>query len=41
MMNSAGVIDAVITDDSDVFVFGAQAVIRKYVTAIHASNISA
>lgn len=30
-MNRAGIIDAVMTDDSDVFVFGAQTVLRKQV----------
>lgn len=30
-MNLEGLIDAVLTDDSDVFVFGAQTVIRKCV----------
>ena len=28
-MNSLGIIDAVITDDSDIFLFGAVTVIRK------------
>ena len=31
-MNALGVIDAVLTDDSDVFAFGARVVIRKYVS---------
>lgn len=30
-MNKLGVIDAVMTDDSDVLVYGALVVIRKYV----------
>lgn len=29
LMNGAGIIDAVMTDDSDTFVFGAQTVLRK------------
>jgi len=29
LMNSAGIIDAVMTDDSDAFVFGARTVFRK------------
>jgi holliday junction resolvase YEN1 len=29
LMNSLGIIDAVITDDSDIFLFGAVTVIRK------------
>ncbi|KAG1863487.1 PIN domain-like protein, partial [Suillus tomentosus] len=28
LMNNAGIVDAVMTDDSDVFVFGAKTVIR-------------
>lgn len=31
-MNRIGVIDAVLTDDVDTFLFGAKMVIRKYVT---------
>lgn len=30
-MNTSGLIDAVVTDDSDVFLFGGETVIRKYV----------
>lgn len=29
LMNNLDVVDAVLTDDSDVFVFGAQTVVRK------------
>jgi 5'-3' exonuclease len=29
LMNNAGIIDAVMTDDSDAFVFGAQTVLHK------------
>ncbi|KAG2030594.1 PIN domain-like protein, partial [Suillus americanus] len=29
LMNGAGIIDSVMTDDSDIFVFGAQTVLRK------------
>jgi 5'-3' exonuclease len=35
-MNTHHIIDAVLTDDSDVFVFGAQTVLRKYVYVSHA-----
>ena len=30
-MNCHGIVDAVLTDDSDVFAFGARTVLRKYV----------
>ncbi|KAG1734901.1 XPG I-region-domain-containing protein [Suillus paluster] len=29
LMNGAGIIDAVMTDDSDTFIFGAQTVLRN------------
>jgi Holliday junction resolvase YEN1 len=32
ILNWTGIIDAVVTNDSDVFVFGATHVVRKYVT---------
>ena len=31
MLNRAGFVDTVLTDDSDIFVFGVRTVIRKYV----------
>lgn len=34
LMSSVGVIDAMITDDSDTLLFGAQNVIRKYVILV-------
>ena len=33
-MNELGLIDGVLTDDSDAFVFGAKCIIRKYVCSL-------
>ena len=35
-MNKLGLIDAVMTDDSDVLMFGARVIIRKYVLKLRA-----
>lgn len=34
-MNARSIVNAVLTDDSDVFVFGATTIIRKYVVLLH------
>jgi Holliday junction resolvase YEN1 len=40
-LNSTGVIDAILSDDVDNFLFGAKVVVRKYAVGLHASSIYA
>ena len=40
-LNSTGVIDAILSDDVDNFLFGAKVVVRKYAVGLHTSSIYA
>jgi Holliday junction resolvase YEN1 len=40
-LNSTGVIDAILSDDVDNFLFGAKVVVRKYAVGLHASSFYA
>jgi Holliday junction resolvase YEN1 len=41
LLNSTGVIDAILSDDVDNFLFGAKVVVRKYAVGLHANLIYA
>lgn len=40
-LNNTGVIDAILSDDVDNFLFGAKMVVRKYAVGLHASSFYA